>query len=249
MSQTLEWICQNLKNRSKSNEMEASRHSRNENVSPGRRITKTIEKIAQAKSINLYENFEGIATELYHIHRQNRKCKEVQNRWNFRTEIITQDLYDTKRNSGWGSYRKTRKGKPLHLTYMKKSPPGSYRRVLNRKDVKGCLFWDTSTKSEIVESSMDSTMELPIINNEFKLIAHKGGKFPRPRYTGKCFLCKKDYARVKYGQKIGRRARYLDYRHLELGLMYSIKGEFNSKVKLYIKVGMLPALETLIYST
>ena len=117
--------------------MEDSKQFRGKITSPGHRITKAIEKIAQAKSINLYENFEGIATELYHIHRQNRKCKEVQNRWNFKTEKITQDLNDTKRNSGWGSYRKTRNGKPLHLMYMKKSPPGSYRRVLNRKDVKG----------------------------------------------------------------------------------------------------------------
>ena len=90
MSQTLEWIYQNLKNRSKSNAMEDSQQCRSKLTSPGHRITKTIEKIAQAKSINLYENSEGIATELYkelyHSHRQNRKCKEVQNRWNFKTE-------------------------------------------------------------------------------------------------------------------------------------------------------------------
>ena len=96
---------------------------------------------------------------------------------------------------------------------LKKSLPGSYRAVLNRKNGqdKGCLFWDTKNPGHVKSEG------------NFQLLVAKNNANPTIKYSQKCLLCKTDliWASRSNPKKIWRHSLKLDHQMEELGYMIS----------------------------
>ena len=114
----------------------------------------------------------------------------------------------------WNNYR-DRLGKSQYGKGLRKSLPGSYRAVLNRKNSqdKGCLFWDTKIPG------------YGKYEGNFQLLVAKNNAKPILKYSKKCLLCKTDliWASQSDYQKIWRHKQRLkmDHHMEELGYMIS----------------------------
>ena len=117
----------------------------------------------------------------------------------------------------WNVYR----DKENNLQHLKdgKSKPGSYRRILKRKNKDfGCLFLETKARCEEQENVFRDKVE-----GKFKLLAIKRIRKEKPRLSNKysqvCILCRTSLITVRESRKPWRRHSYIDSRLDELGVL------------------------------
>ncbi len=120
-------------------------------------------------------------------------------------KLINEVMQYAKQRPKW-NYHKDHFGKNQYKKTNRILKPGSYKRVLNRRNKSlGCLFWESKATSDKTEG-------------KFSLLASKN-KQPIIGYTKKCILCKTHKVLPKIRRKIWRKHSMIDNDFKALGLL------------------------------